>query len=686
MPQVCRPVGAVIAMTALLCATGGARAANAESDLEQRIARATAGEQSPLLLQLAHEREPFDVNRALDAARKARSAATKPVDELRAAAEISSLLRLRGDYAEAMATARDGLARAEELGDTDLRAQFLYAVARTHWSLADYPGSVTAFIDTIRLAEQAGDRGLLCDAHLGISTIYNEIHQSEQARPHLEQARLIAESLHDPQRLGDYYKIYGNALVGINDLAGARAAHERSKQIFEQAGYERGVADALQNLAALAETAHDLTTAVANCERAVAIYQRLGLKRHLLNAQRELGVALIKQGRPKDAIRPLQSSRALATELGGPAAVANTDRVLSLAYEALGDYRAALAAQRNLQTELDTVLGEKSRQQITELNARYNAERRQHEIALLRRDQELQTAELERSRTMRYALAAALLLGLVTLGATISRQRLKLRAERRIREEADAAREVAEEADRIKTRFLGIASHDIRAPLGNILNLAGTVRSKAAGDEALSEDCDLIGAEAQRVICLVEDLLTTAALESGRLELRHASIDLGEITSDAVESLRWQAHAKRQSIEFSPPPAGTALLNGDPARLHQVVANLLSNAIKFSPPGKAVAVALTRFDGVVSLTVRDQGAGIAAKDMTRLFTPFERLATHPTAGESSHGLGLSIAQQIVRLHGGQIRTESQPGEGSTFIVELPVGGTPPVPPTAPPPA
>ncbi len=654
-------------------ATGWAFAASvAIEDLERKAVTADAAEKSAALVQLAHELEPVDVARALDIARQARSAARTPHDQLAADVLIASIVRTRGDYTEAQRLVHDGLAAAAQLGDDGLRAKFLYVSGRTEWSLGDLPASLDAFLECIRLAEKSGDRGLLCDAHAGVASVYNESHQLDRAKDHIQQAMQLAEALGDPTRLGDAYKVYGNFLIAQGDLPAARAAHERSRAIHEQAGNERGVADALQNLASLAETDHDLAAAVRDCTRAVAIYQRLGLKRHLLNAERELGRVLAKQGHTKEGIAHLKTSLTLANELGsGRTAMANAWRELATAYELAGDYRAALDAQRRFQQENDAVFSERSRQQLTSLNARYDAERREHEIDVLRRDQELKAAELERTRWQRWGLAGALVLGLAALGAIISRQRLKLRTDERIIAQTSAAKEAAEEADRVKTRFLGIASHDIRSPLGNIVNLTSILRHDTTDAETRAERLDLINSEAQRVFSLVEDLITIAALETGRLELRPASIDLAAVTREAIATLRWQADAKRQRIDLVPASAEAGWLTGDAARLNQVVANLLSNAIKFSPPGSTITLELARRDATVTLTIRDQGAGISKEDAERLFAPFGRLATHPTAGESSHGLGLSIAQEIVQRHNGRIRVESQPGRGSAFIVELP---------------
>jgi signal transduction histidine kinase len=115
--------------------------------------------------------------------------------------------------------------------------------------------------------------------------------------------------------------------------------------------------------------------------------------------------------------------------------------------------------------------------------------------------------------------------------------------------------------------------------------------------------------------------------------------------------------------------------SGDHDRLREAVDNLVSNAIKYSPPGTGIDISLERQDGRASIKVKDQGAGLSPEDMSRLFGRFQRLSAKPTAGESSTGLGLSIAKRIVELHGGTIQASSGgPGAGATFEIVLPATG------------
>lgn len=653
--------------------------------IRQSLRDASPAQKSPLLLELSRALDS-DTDAALAAARDARQAAAGPHDELMADARISTLERRAGDLAGAFTTAHRALERATELHDDAARAELLLAQARANWSLGDSPGTMAAHQQLIALATQLGNRTLVGRGHLGLSVMLAEMGEQAKAREEEEIALRIAREVGDRELESDALNNLGNNYRTAGDLAGARSFHEQSRAIRDAIGNRRGVGDSWVNLSEISRFERNYPQALAEVEHALAIYQEIGLPRSEATAHLQACAILRESGRIDEALARARAGFTLAGSIGSPALTANFQAEFAALAAAKGDWQAAYQAERKRAAAADQTLGEKSRQRMAGLNARYEADRRHQEIERLSAERARQvadlrakeaelnasTAALQRSNTTRVALGVSLFSLTIALGAVIALQRVRLRAERRILEQARSARDLAEEADRIKTRFLGIASHDIRAPLGNIVNLTADLRTTKADSELIAERCDLIGSEAQRVISLVEDLITTAALETGKLELRPAPMDLRETTRQAIESLHWQAEAKRQRIEFPEPALGVGRIVGDAARLHQVVANLLGNAIKFSPPGETISVSLERRASALELAVRDRGAGIAEKDIPRLFAPFQRLATHPTAGESSHGLGLSIAQEIVRRHGGQILVTSQPGAGSVFVVSLPL--------------
>ena len=244
------------------------------------------------------------------------------------------------------------------------------------------------------------------------------------------------------------------------------------------------------------------------------------------------------------------------------------------------------------------------------------------------------------------------------------------------------ARAAAEEALRIRDRFMSIASHELKTPAATLgLVAQSLLRSRARGrldDARLDAGLRRIDLAAQRLGTLVDELLDVSQLSSGRLPLDLHRFDIVELTREVID--RFDAAESTRRFRLSAPEHG-APIDGDASRLDQVLSNLLDNAVKYSEPGSVIDVDV-RADGDagVTLSVSDRGIGLDAEASTRLFEAFGRgMNTEHVPGL---GLGLFISQQIVERHGGDIDAAARSdGAGSRFTVRLPARPVEPVPPT-----
>ncbi len=234
---------------------------------------------------------------------------------------------------------------------------------------------------------------------------------------------------------------------------------------------------------------------------------------------------------------------------------------------------------------------------------------------------------------------------------------------------ANALKKV-EEANAFKTELLGIAAHDLKNPLQVISGFASLIQEAKTLDEAQS-NARAIERSSERMLKLIKDLLETATLDSGKLELNKTSVNVAELLRAVAEHNRPNAEKKSQTISLDLDESAVADL--DLERMREVFENLISNAVKYSPVGKQIQVRLVRTSETsVQVAVKDEGQGLTEEDKQKLFGKFQRLSARPTGGESSTGLGLSIVKQLVELHGGKVWAESEgKGKGATFFVELP---------------
>ena len=233
------------------------------------------------------------------------------------------------------------------------------------------------------------------------------------------------------------------------------------------------------------------------------------------------------------------------------------------------------------------------------------------------------------------------------------------------------ARSEAEEAVRTRDQFLSIASHELKTPLTPIKAgaqlLMRAIQQPEVDRERVARQLRTIDGQVDRLRLLVDDLLDTARIQGGRLELRPEDVDLTDVVSRIVAG--WD-EKNRPRIVFE--ATGPIVGRWDPYRLEQVVTNLVDNALKYSPPEERVDVVATREGDQALLLVSDHGIGIPAEARDRIFEPFARGSNASVRNYGGLGLGLFITRTLVERHGGRIELESEEGTGTCFRVGLPL--------------
>jgi PAS domain S-box-containing protein len=235
------------------------------------------------------------------------------------------------------------------------------------------------------------------------------------------------------------------------------------------------------------------------------------------------------------------------------------------------------------------------------------------------------------------------------------------------------AREEAEGANRMKDEFLATVSHELRTPLNAILGWSRIVRTRTLDAAGLSHAMETIERNARVQATLINDILDTSRIVSGKLRVIVEPVDLNAVVSDAVDSVRPAVDAKSIDLVWRPTPC-RAMTLGDAPRLEQVVWNLLSNAVKFTPKGGRVDVRVEDANDDLCIVIEDTGCGITPGFLPYVFDRFRQEDATIRREHEGLGLGLSIVRHLVELHGGRVRAESAGlGQGSKFLVFLPTG-------------
>lgn len=227
-------------------------------------------------------------------------------------------------------------------------------------------------------------------------------------------------------------------------------------------------------------------------------------------------------------------------------------------------------------------------------------------------------------------------------------------------------------ADRAREEFVSQVTHELRTPLTNIRAYAETLSSGMFDDPKVITECyNVITKETRRLSRLIEDILSISQLEVGTLQLVKDDVDLRALLTESVRDVRGLAESKKIDVQLVLPPKLEGL-DADRDKLAVVFNNLLGNALKYTPAGGQVVVTCQVRKEEVTVSVKDTGIGIDAADHDRVFEKFQRADDPDVRAQAGTGIGLTTAREIVRQHGGDITLHSAKGNGSTFIVHLPI--------------
>ena len=274
---------------------------------------------------------------------------------------------------------------------------------------------------------------------------------------------------------------------------------------------------------------------------------------------------------------------------------------------------------------------------------------------------------LDDGRWLRLSRSAMSDGGFVVIVSDITEPKAREAALRQAKDEAEAA-------SRAKTEFLANMSHELRTPLNAIIGLSEIIATEVLGPVSqpkYKEFAADIVSSGRHLLDIINDILDSVKLQSGKMTLRLQPTSIGEIVEAAIRIVREQADAAGVKLICSIEP-GIALVNGDAIRLRQVVLNLLSNAIKFTPKGGLIAATARQIGSEVRVAVSDTGIGIAAQDIPKALEPFSQVDNSITRKYGGTGLGLPLSKLYVEGHGGRLAIESVRGQGTTVYFSLPV--------------
>lgn len=641
------------------------------------------------------------------------AADTSDINHLNTFAEIHS----KGNHADkdsASLYAARAFAIAEKMGYKRGMAEALASISYIFNIEGKIEQGLEKGFKGLHLAEELGDERLIARGLINIGfAAGQQSHASteavREARERLQKALAIAHTLHDDyliciclNSIGRLARIEGNLQEGL-------AYHEQALVLGRRVGNSEMTSWALHGIAIIFELQKRYPEALKFAQEAFILREATGQGFAIATSLRLVGKIHFYLGHFAEARRYAERSIAVSKHLDGLFLVkVQAYQLLSDAYTALNKPSEALQWYKAYIAMRDSAFQIESKNNIVQLQAQIDRERNNREEAILIRDRQIQEERFQRQRMIGIVIITCVFLLSIAVAVLWRTNRLRnkqngelLRANEEIKTQQEileaqsqeieitntqlqetnetllASNAALDEANIFKLNMLSIAAHDLKNPIHTIGNFAELLKEEPlSAVSKVPEYAERISRICARMLALIHDLLDTAAHDLGKMTLQVQPVNLSDLAIAIADQYTSQAMEKKQQLLLE--SGKDCWVEGDVQRLYQVLENLLSNAVKYSPWGKRIwfTVSIHHEQNTVKLSVKDEGPGMTADDQEKAFVMFQRLSAETTGGESSTGVGLALVKQIVDLHNGEVRIVSTAGQGTEFIVELPLYNTP----------
>lgn len=572
-----------------------------------------------------------------------------------------------------------GISEATALHDREiiadaenLRADVLMRLGKNAEAITHFENALTLFRD---LNLPHGIASVL--NNLGI--LYVNLGEYVQALEYYRQASTLLESIGEAQQLAPLYNNIGQAYFLMSQFDEALLYYEKSLALCDEKTMKRGVALLYGNIGAAHKKKGNFVEALHYQQKSLKIKEEIGDKVGKAFAYHHIGQIYLDERNFGSAIQSFKKSLALAESVRHDESTAQA--LISLA-------QTLTRKNENEESESSTI---EILLRALELSEKISSRRLQQEAHLTLAERFEQLGEFQRAlhHFKKYQLIKDEMFNeesdkrIKNLQVTFKVEEAKKQAEiehlknielANALAEAETQHQIAEEASRIKSEVLNVVAHDLQTPISSVINFTYLLKQSSNLSEKQVQMLSHIEQVSAAISRQTVNLLN-AASERMSDDIRRDKVNL----IDLLKSVAEQSNAlrKNQTIELN--TEISLVVEGDEEKLREVFENLVSNAVKYSPRGAQIEVVGKCIESkpdsqsCVQIMVKDEGQGLNEDDKQKLFGKFQRLSAKPTAGESSTGLGLYIAKQIVEKHNGKIWAESEgTGKGTTFTVELPL--------------
>jgi signal transduction histidine kinase len=566
--------------------------------------------------------------------------------------------------------------------------QFFEGIAQTlrelgrilgHWG--EYDEALSKHQEALKFYEEIRDEEGIAEVLSGMGLIYKELGNLERAFEFFRRSLEIYETINQTAEIVNLTLYIGDIYLQRNLYEQALEYYLRGDEIGKGLDNKKLKAITLSNIGEAYNQKGDYLLALDYQKRSIVLKEEIGDKMRLASSYTEIGLIYANVRDYPKALFYLNKGLELAIELNFKFQIIKSYNYLSDVYFRLGNYQKSLEYYKNYTLTRDQVYSEESKQTISELQARYQVERKEKENERLRHSQQLNKALIRNQQVLIGSVLLTLLilfaLALIFRKRYHQNQKLNIQLSLKNKEIEDHQKNVEilnaelKEANTTKDKFFSIVAHDLKNPFNSLLVLSEILLDdyETLTDEERRQFIYQIKFSAKNTYSLLQNLLEWATSQANKSSILRENINLAELTSDALTLLKPIAKNKKISLNSNVPDKLFAY--ADKNMVSTVILNLLTNAVKFTPQKGLVEISSYEKNNHIEIVVADSGIGISEDNQKKLFRLDEKFQTDGTDKEKGTGLGLVLCKEFIEKNNGEIWVKSKEGEGSMFYVSLP---------------
>lgn len=644
---------------------------------------------------------------------------------------------------KALEYSKKALAIAEDLDYPVITAKILTDIGHLYWRLGDFNMSFDFLLEARHIFQRENNLAGYARTLNHIGILLSEQGHYDNGLEYYYRALNIFEEIDSIAYTASVLNNIGFNYQHQHDYDLAEEYHMRSLAISEENNIEPGVAFSLTNLGSVSQDRGKYEEALAYYEASLEIRERYPDIRNQAATHRNIGYLYYEMGDYSKALEELELARALFEEVSDNNGLARVYNNLGDVYVALdhllraqnyyyrslsiaeridlpsvisknllslgqlmamkNDYTSAYRYQEKYLVIQDSIYDEESKRRAIEIQLLYDRERKDSEIEILRKTNQISTLNLEKQRMFNIFLLLFIIIILVLLLVIYYRfletrrtNRMlesqkeqitqynkqlhdlndKLLIQKQKMEELNNKLKKSEKhlisVNKTKDKFFSIISHDLRNPFASIVSFSRILKRdiQNLSKEELQQLTVELDKSVLKINSLLENLLQWSRTQTGKIKYEPEYFELKDIIRDNVNI--FSVTAREKNIEISDKVPDNLVVWGDVNMTNTIIRNLLSNALKYSYPGCRVVLSSRKLNGMIEISVSDDGIGISEEDQKKLFRVDSLYTTYGTQDEKGSGLGLLLCKEFVNKQGGDIYTESKKGEGSVFSFTIPL--------------